>query len=39
MSESELASITGEGDEAVLRRARILEEIMNLKVGQRILEG
>jgi len=37
MSDTHLASIAGEGNEAILRRARLLDEITNLKAGQRIL--
>jgi hypothetical protein len=38
LTDSELSKIAGESDQTVVRRARLTEEITNLRAGQRILE-
>ncbi len=39
MSTSELSQIAGESDEAAARRSKLVEEIANLKAGERILDS
>ncbi|CZS92479.1 related to vacuolar sorting protein VPS1, dynamin, and related proteins [Rhynchosporium agropyri] len=38
LTDSELSRIAGESDQTVVRRARLTEEITNLRAGQKILE-
>ena len=39
MSTSKLTQVAGESDNAAVRRSRIVEEITNLRAGERILDG
>jgi hypothetical protein len=39
MSTSDLTQIAGESDDAAVRRSRLVEEIANLKAGERILDS
>jgi hypothetical protein len=39
MSTSELTQIAGESDDAAVRRSRLVDEIANLKAGERILDS